>query len=363
MERDASNSNDTDQPGRVDAALSGTEVHNERTPLVIRWSVKAAVLLANGYILFFFSERVFWSFPRPNDSLADWLVTWLAYSLLGWIVLILVRTYRIDSFLPLFLAGAVYGWTAEGVVVDTFYGNPGNPFPLSVSFTGLAWHALLSVGIGWYLLPKALTAPKPTRTILTSLAIGLGWGLWAAWWPNELGQGGNTSLASFAGHALVCSLLFLGSWTILGRVRSEAFLVGRAETGFLFGLAALLFLFARVPARPLAAWTLPALVLLAVIGLRRSAGHTDRRDLLDGCLGRVRAANVAALALIPLAAIAVYAPFCLLGFYPATNVALYLVTMPLGFWFFLRALWPHRVRTMCDEQRCNTQPTYRNEST
>jgi hypothetical protein len=356
VEQNPSGSKDAEQAGRVDAALPAPELHNERTPLVIRWSVKAAVLLANGYVLFFFSERVFWSFPRPNDSLPDWLLTWLAYTLLGWIVLILVRTYRIDSFLPLFLAGAVFGWTAEGVVVDTFYGGPDNPFPLSVSFTGLAWHALLSVGIGWYLLPKALTAPKPTRTILTSLAIGLGWGLWAAWWPNELGQGDNTSLASFAGHALACSLLFLGSWGVLGRVRSDAFQVGQAEAGFLFGLAALLFLSARVPARPLAAWSLPALLLLAAIGLRRSAGHADRRDLLDECLGRIHAANVVALALIPLTAIAVYAPFRLLGFYPATNVVLYLATTPLGFWFFLRALWPRRGRAMREEQRRNIQP-------
>ena len=29
---------------------------------------KAAVILANGYILFFFSERVFWSFWRPGDT-------------------------------------------------------------------------------------------------------------------------------------------------------------------------------------------------------------------------------------------------------------------------------------------------------
>jgi hypothetical protein len=170
-----------------------------------------------------------------------------------------------------------------------------------------------------------------------------------------LGQGGNTSLVSFAAHALACSLLFLGSWAVLGCVRSEAFQVGRAEIVFLFGPTALLFLLARVPARPLAAWTLPALLLLAMIGLRRSAGPSDQRDLLDDCLGRIRAVNVVVLALIPLAAIAVYAPFCLIEFYPATNVVLYIVTMPLGFWFFLQAVWPRRVRTAREELRCDTQ--------
>ncbi len=43
--------------------------------------------------------------------------------------------------------------------------------------------------------------------------------------------------------------------------------------------------------------------------------------------------------LIPLTAIATYAPFRMLELYPATKVVLYLVTMPLGFWFFFRAVW------------------------
>ena len=45
------------------------ECEGERKRLFVRWSAKAAVILANGYALFFFSERVFWSFPRPNNSL------------------------------------------------------------------------------------------------------------------------------------------------------------------------------------------------------------------------------------------------------------------------------------------------------
>jgi len=36
---------------------------------------KAAIVLANGYILFFFSERVFWSFWRPGDTLSELLIT------------------------------------------------------------------------------------------------------------------------------------------------------------------------------------------------------------------------------------------------------------------------------------------------
>jgi hypothetical protein len=43
--------------------------------MIQRLLCKAAVILANGYILFFFSERVFWSFWRPSDNLSEFLVT------------------------------------------------------------------------------------------------------------------------------------------------------------------------------------------------------------------------------------------------------------------------------------------------
>jgi hypothetical protein len=36
-----------------------------------RWTQKLALVLATGYILFFYSERVFWSFPRSGDKPVD----------------------------------------------------------------------------------------------------------------------------------------------------------------------------------------------------------------------------------------------------------------------------------------------------
>jgi hypothetical protein len=73
----------------------------------------------------------------------------------------------------------------ERVVVDTLYGDPTNPFPLSISFTGLAWHDLLSVGVDCHEIGKALTEGKPTKTIFVSLTLGIAWGLWAVWWQTN----------------------------------------------------------------------------------------------------------------------------------------------------------------------------------
>ena len=300
---------------------------------------KAAVVLANGYILFFFSERVFWSFWRPSDSLREFVITWIAYCLLGWIFLNLVRRYRVASFAPLFLCGAVFGWVGEGVVVDTLYGNKSNPFPLSVSWTGLSWHALLSVGVGWYVTGRALTEEKPTRIILVSLAVGIGWGLWAVWWPAELPAGVDASPWGFARHALACSLPFLLSWLVLGTARPDWFRCSRLAAGVLWALVVVIFVAARVPARPYAALILPPLLVLCWVALRHNARTEQRPDLLDGMLGHIRPRNVPALILMPLAAIAVYALSRTLNRHLPTNVVLYVITMPLGFVFLFRSLW------------------------
>jgi hypothetical protein len=306
---------------------------------LLRLIRKSAILLANGYILFFFSERVFWSFWRPGDTLPEFLITWIAYCLLGWILLDLVKRFKVASFAPLFLCGAVFGWVDEGVVVDTLYGNSTNLLPFSVSFTGLSWHALLSIGIGWYLIGKALTEEKPTRTALISLAVGIGWGLWAVWWPAELGKEANTSVWGFVSHALPCSILFLLAWLVFGLARPDWFQSSRVATVVLWGMVVAVFLSARVSARPYAALILPPLLAVCYLCLRRNSRMELRPDVLDGMLGRIRPRSVIILLLIPLTAIAVYALFSSLKLHVPTNVALYVITMPLGFWFFFRSVW------------------------
>jgi hypothetical protein len=52
---------------------------------------KLAVFLATGYILFFYSERMFWSFLHPGDKPADFLLTWVVYGIMAWAFLLLIR--------------------------------------------------------------------------------------------------------------------------------------------------------------------------------------------------------------------------------------------------------------------------------
>lgn len=303
-----------------------------------RCAQKLVVVLATGYILFFFSERVFWSFPRPGDKPLDFVLGWLAYSLLAWIFLVLVRQCRIASFPAVFLAGAVYGWLDEGVVVDTMYGSADGPFPASISFTGLAWHALISVGIGWYWSGKVLRAAKPSSLAVFSIAVGLGWGLWAGWWPAELDKA-STSLGAFTAHTVVCSMLLVGAWVVLGLVPADCFRPGKWEMCTLLGIAALFFVCIRIPATPRSALILPPLLVTCAYGLNRNRLQEPRADLVETFVGHIPPRACLWLLLAPVTAIAVYAPVAVWRWTLPTNLILYKVTTPLGFVLFVLSLW------------------------
>ena len=152
-------------------------------------------VLAAGYILTYFSELLFWARPRPGDSLGGWLGTWLVYSLTGFMMLALIGHFRARSIWALFLAGAAFGWLTEGLVVQTAYED----LPLSLSFTGLAWHALISVLVGWWLTGNTLRRGL-LPTMVLSAAIGLTYGLWAIhWWLAP--DGGVSSIPNLASTA------------------------------------------------------------------------------------------------------------------------------------------------------------------
>ena len=138
-----------------------------------------------------------------------------------------------------------------------------------------------------------------------------------------------------------CSIPFLLAWFVLGLARPDWFQSSRLATIVLWGLVVADFPGGTSPCptlrRPDLASALDSSVAL---GLRRNARREQRPDVLDGILGRIRLLNVMTLSiLIPLSAIAVYALFHSLNLHVPTNVVLYVITMPLGFWFFFRSLW------------------------
>ncbi|HEC23888.1 MAG TPA: hypothetical protein ENI95_13320, partial [Chloroflexi bacterium] len=213
-------------------------------------------VLSAGYILFYYSEILFWARVRPTDSLPDWIAGWLLYSLMAFIVLSLIARFRVRTLWALFLVGAAFGWLVEGLIVQTLY----EELPFSISFTGLAWHALITVWVGWYAVRRALhTGFLPT--VLLAAAIGIVYGFWAiTWWVEP--EGGVSSPLQFAVYTTLSSLLLILACWLHDRTVPISFTPSRVADGVLIALALLYFAFITVPVAPLAAGILPFLLLV-----------------------------------------------------------------------------------------------------
>ena len=298
-------------------------------------SIKNLVqVLSTGYIFVFFSERLFWGRLRPDDTLFDWLGVWIVYSLLAFVFLYLVNRFQVRQVWPLFLAGAAFGWLAEGLVVQTAY----EMLPLSLSFTGLSWHALLTVWVGWYAMHKFLHSPDPWSTLKMSLVVGLGYGLWAiSWWLEP--DGGVATLPEFAAYTFGTTLLVIPAYRLAAWSGLESFAPPRWLVIVVGAVFVAYFALVTVPAAPLSLILLPALLGLVYWGLRRNRLNSAEGSYLDLLAGPPPVWKLLSILALPLAACLVYALALILDLRWQTNWLLYLVTTPLGFVLFFYSLY------------------------
>ena len=291
--------------------------------------------LCAGAILFFFSETLFWG--RPGRApLAELVLSALAYSVLAGALLAVLAGTRARSAAALVLCGAVYGWLSEGVLAGTLYQN----FPVQVSWTGLAWHDLLSVCGGLFGLGAALRHSLG-RTVTVSALLGVFWGAWATtWW--QPGEGAVvTPLAAFALHAAgQGALLALAYWALPGLLRGATFTSRNGRTGLALVLLAW-FGVVTVPAQLTALLILPPLLVLTGLALRRHARQpaAGQELLLDVLRRPIRATRSLAVLTMPAVAAGVYGLLLLSGRSAGINVAVYWVLTPLGFAAYALSWW------------------------
>jgi hypothetical protein len=294
---------------------------------------KTIKALGTGFILFYFSELVFWPRIRPDDSLQGLLFTWLIYSFAAWVMMAVMEYFRVSSFPALFLAGAFFGWLIEGVIVQTVYED----LPLSISFTGLAWHALISVCGGWLLVRRMLRR-KPVWMTLLSLAYGLAYGLWAiSWWVEEPGK--LFPVGDFALYAFGSTLALIGSCRILERVDHVPLEMRRWQARAVGALLLVLFGFGSAAAEPVSIVIFPLLMLAVFLPLRLNRAAAGRLRPVDLFTGQVRAVNYWLIILMPMSAILVYWLAWVIHLRIPTHWILYLITTPAGFYLFIRSAW------------------------
>lgn len=259
-----------------------------------------------------FSEKMYWYVT--GYAVVDLIA---GYFFPAYVFLWILHAFRVRRLAPLFLAAAVFGFIAEGVLVGTIY--EGGPLGLfNVSYTPLAWHAPLSVVFGWWWLARRLEVGSLRGLFAACAVVGLFWGLWAlAWWlpenaadPALLARGarlGQWPVVDFARHAFVFTGLLAAAHWLLGRGgRTASFSPSRVEAALVAG--GLLFFFIGV----LTGVPWAPLKLAPLLAITLGALWMDRRRELPGSLlaewpGPARPAALPALFAMPAAAVAVYA--------------------------------------------------------
>ena len=301
---------------------------------------RVAITLCSGYIIVYFGEFVFWATPdREGMDLGGMVAVWVLYSIMAYPFLCVVSYFRVREPWAVFLAGAFYGWFEEGLVVQTTYGTPATPFPMSISFTALAWHAPLDVFVGWYLVRRVLAENRLRKTLALASCVGLFYGLWAIFWWNEppepmqvLLDAGRKDvvLVHFALYAFGTTAMLIAAYWLFQRVKIREFKPSKGELWTLAVVTLLYYSLVTVPAAPRAVWLLPPLLGVTFWAL----GNNRRVETLPNAIVAyaepVRITNYLMLLAIPLVASAVYFVALAADARLPTNLVVYYIATPAG---------------------------------
>ena len=279
---------------------------------------RIAMLLASGYILMFFSEFYFLNEGPGTDFAEHWrtdrlgLLGWLFgfslyYASWGGILLACVGLFNVRSFWSLFIAGALFGWGVEGIVIPVIY----EAMPGTLGWPTLGWHALVDVFLGWYLVRLVLHKNNYWYTAALSVALGLFWGVWCTWyWVEEVPVGETKypplPLDVFAPYVLTLGVLLILSYIVIDKAGGREYKPTIFEIVVLTAWHVFCFTFGAFAMAPVALYVLPALFCGGFLVLWWNRRTEPRPNVLSTLAKRVGWGHYALLLLMPVCAIPVY---------------------------------------------------------
>jgi len=246
---------------------------------------------------------------------------------MAFLFLSVVQKFKVRSLPALFLAGAFFGWLAEGIIVQTTYED----LPLSISFTGLAWHSLITVVLGWYGLQTALRKDLGA-TIKYAVLTGIFLWFWGVTWiyeePATVASPGVFSLFTFASTGLLAVSLFISSCTFGKPFAPSVWAIRLVAGAFI-----LLYILILLSGMFIALILIP-LMAIPYFTLRRNASQETHENVIERMIGKIPFPHYAVLLLIPFVSSILYALYFEAGLKLPTNWVVYLVTTPAGFILF-----------------------------
>lgn len=292
--------------------------------------LRLALVLCTGTIFVVFSELMFWGrYDFAHKAVSDLVPTIIVYSFFAYAFLIIIHVFRVSNLYALFMAGAVFGWLCEGVFVQTMYDD----FPLNISFTGLAWHSILTVCCGWYLFRRVLLLENPVSTMKASAVGGLLWALWSVWWWVDKGL--VSTPGEYAAYALITGVILIVCLRISAMIPSSIFRPSRKEIYTISIIFLLYYFFVTIKASNLAFFVLPVCIGLAFYALSANKERESATDVIQQLDGKVRPWNYVTLLVMPVVSIIVYTLLYYAYLRLKTGPVFYIVLVPAGFILFL----------------------------
>lgn len=253
-------------------------------------------------------------------------MTILAYMAPAYLFIAMTKYFSAHNFSRIFFCGIVFGWLVEGGLTHTMYGTQESaPFPLSILCTSVSWHALISVTIGWYFIPKLLQTGKEKELKKLSIGLGIFWGVWAMFLWQET-PAVVASIPEFTIQALFISSLLIGSYYLLNSKKMHEFKPGK--TGLFLSIILLGIFFSEhvknLGARPIYIF----FPLIAAVFILLKITH--RNEPIEQ--QEVNKRNLKLLFYMPLTASITYSVMTVLnfGWIPIAKIVFYWVTVPLG---------------------------------
>lgn len=267
-----------------------------------RWLAPPAMLAVTGFVLQLGSERAYWFYSPAwfGPRLGETLVIAVVYALAAALPLWLLGRVAFRGWCHIVLAGAVFAWTVEGVVVSVLH--EAGPFDLVYPAMFAGWHGLLSFSGLFYLVRRLLVDRRPWVLAAISAVGGLIVGAWAVttWLPDsdEALQPSGTWPASPLDFAITMTLVvaaLAAAHLVLDRFWPAGWRPGRLASWLMLGSTGLLVVlsFAQVAWGPV---RYGALVAIPITALAAQRGDSAGPNLFGALAGRVQAQHLMALA-------------------------------------------------------------------
>lgn len=302
------------------------------------------ILSAFGAITVSVSE--FWFYQVSED--VDHIGILIVYGLLGYLFLNAIEKFHIESSAGFWVAASLLGFLIEGVAVPVVYSSP----PFSILWTSLAWHALITVGIGWFLFKRVMTYNNIALAILMNALFGLSLGIWNSymWNAQEADDNGQITFIwqnpdAFILQFLVGYVMFVLGHVIFERVAKNLPSFTIIEIWILSAACAVFAIMTAIASGLLIFFpVLPLLIVLCLWSLKRSGENMQTDNAHKNFISHLNSKTIPAKRyaislLIPITAISSYS---LMGEYKnelETNAILIAIAGPVSIWLFVRSIY------------------------